>query len=280
MPDVNWYQAADLRPNVLVQGDEGEKVEAMQRALTAAGFQLKPDGDFGPATARALRAFQKRHGLVADGIAGPKTLAALENVDTTYLLGQGDIERAAEVLGVDVPAVMAVNEVESRGSGFLSTGLPAILFERHIMRRRLAHHRIASAPWEASHPEVVNRSPGGYRGGTAEHDRLEVAKGIDHSAAIESASWGLFQIMGFHYALLGFDSPQDMERAAAHSEGLQLDMFVAFVKAHPAMHRALRAHDWAGFARRYNGPAYHINSYDTRMADAYGRHASALREAA
>jgi lysozyme len=39
--------------------------------------QLTVDGDLGPATISAIRAFQGSHGLTADGVAGPQTIAAL-----------------------------------------------------------------------------------------------------------------------------------------------------------------------------------------------------------
>src|SRR4051794_31527213 len=40
------------------RGDRGPQVRAVQRAL-----HVRPDGVFGPRTARAVRAFQRRHGL-------------------------------------------------------------------------------------------------------------------------------------------------------------------------------------------------------------------------
>lgn len=59
-------------------GDEGERVESLQRVLAELGYEPGPaDGAFGAATADAVRAFQADAGLPADGIAGPQTLAAL-----------------------------------------------------------------------------------------------------------------------------------------------------------------------------------------------------------
>lgn len=65
------------KANGLRRGDRGEDVADLQRMLTAAGHPLAPDGRFGPATARRVEDFQAEMGLVVDGVAGPRTLAAL-----------------------------------------------------------------------------------------------------------------------------------------------------------------------------------------------------------
>lgn len=57
--------------------DRGAAVKDLQRRLNAAGYRVASDGHFGRATEAALRLFQKAKGLVADGVAGPRTLAAL-----------------------------------------------------------------------------------------------------------------------------------------------------------------------------------------------------------
>lgn len=64
--------------NTLRPGAAGDDVAKLQSTLAAQGFPPgKIDGDFGPATEAAVLAFQKAHGLLADGIAGPRTLVAL-----------------------------------------------------------------------------------------------------------------------------------------------------------------------------------------------------------
>lgn len=263
--------------NMLRRGDDGEAVKALQRRLHEAGHRLTIDGDFGPATERAVRAFQRRVGLVVDGIAGSKTLQALhESPPDERLLKQADLEWAAAELGVPVAAVMAVNEVESRGSGFLPDGRPAILFERHIMYRRLRHHGIDPEPHRAQHADLVNTSAGGYAGGAREHDRLTRAQRIHPDSALESASWGLFQIMGFHWQHLGYDSARHYVERMQQGERDHLDAFVRFIGKDRRLHDSLRDRDWARFARYYNGPAYARNHYDVKMAQAFARHSSAL----
>lgn len=62
------------------QGARGEIVTQLQDLLAKAGSNLKIDGIFGSGTASAVRAFQKKYGLVVDGIVGPKTWTKLLEV--------------------------------------------------------------------------------------------------------------------------------------------------------------------------------------------------------
>lgn len=59
-------------------GSSGYKVEALQKKLCVLGYHTGIDGDFGPATRRAVVSFQAEHGLKPDGIVGPTTESALE----------------------------------------------------------------------------------------------------------------------------------------------------------------------------------------------------------
>lgn len=190
------------------------------------------------------------------------------------LLTATAIARAAAALGVTPAAIRAIDEVESRGAGFLADGRPVILFERHIMYRRLKKAGRDADDLAQRYPAFVNPTPGGYKGGAGEWYRLELARQIDRDAADESASWGRYQIMGFHCETCGFASVADFVAAMSESEDRQLDAFVAFVKADPALHKALKAGKWAEVAKRYNGPDYKKNEYDTKLAAAYERHAA------
>jgi len=64
--------ATDPKRSMLRKGDRGESVRELQRKLG-----LTPDGNFGPRTDAAVKAFQTDKGLVADGLVGPATWAAL-----------------------------------------------------------------------------------------------------------------------------------------------------------------------------------------------------------
>ena len=62
----------------LRSGSKGSEVKTLQTALYKLGLYSKAiDGVYGKGTAAAVRLFQSKKGLKADGIAGPKTLSAL-----------------------------------------------------------------------------------------------------------------------------------------------------------------------------------------------------------
>lgn len=268
----------------LRHGDRNQDVRVLQQRLNLAGASLFVDGLFGDATESAVRVYQSKMGLVADGIAGRKTLGALIGDDCSAFLRSATLTAAAARLGVELAAILAVNEVESLGAGFLDNGKPKILYERHIMYRQLTKPRTPEDDVTAlqSHadelatcqPNLVNPRAGGYAGGSAEHQRLANARLIDDTCALESASWGAFQIMGFHAVRLGYSSVQDFAARMAKDENEQFEAFVRFLEADPALLKALKTKKWAVFAKGYNGPDYQRNLYDTKLERAYQRHAA------
>ena len=63
---------------VISQGSRGETVKQIQQKLKRWGYYKGAvDGIYGSATKAAVKYFQSKNGLVADGIVGSKTLAAL-----------------------------------------------------------------------------------------------------------------------------------------------------------------------------------------------------------
>lgn len=62
---------------MLKKGDKGEAVKGLQLLLIKAGAYLVADGIFGEGTEKAVAQFQRESKLIADGIAGPKTMQAL-----------------------------------------------------------------------------------------------------------------------------------------------------------------------------------------------------------
>jgi len=177
-----------------------------------------------------------------------------------------DFAAAAATLGCTPAAIRAVVEVESKG-GFLPDGRPRILFERHKFSAFTGHC------WDATHPAISARTPGGYLGGLREYDRLGEALALNRAAALKSASWGAFQLMGFNHALAGHADVESFVAAMVSGHPAQLAAFVAFITA-TGLAPALAAADWPAFARGYNGPAYARLGYDRKIAAAHAHFAA------
>ncbi len=181
-------------------------------------------------------------------------------------LVRADFERVAAALNCEWEAVAAVAEVESGPlGGFGADGRPIILYERHLFSRHT--NRI----YDATHPTISNRTAGGYPRTQAERwAQLTEAYALDPEAALKSASYGRFQVLGQNFPNGGFPNAHAFVSSMARSEQGQLQSFVDFVRAN-GLADELQRKDWVGFASRYNGPAYAQFQYDTKMAAAYQR---------
>lgn len=187
----------------------------------------------------------------------------------TIGLSDTDFATAAASLGVEVAVIKAVAEVESSGAGFDESGRPRIPFERHYF------HRLTGGKYDARHADISNKSSGGYGKFSAQYAKLEQAYALDRDAALRSASWGRFQIMGNNFRDAGYTSAADFVLAMTKSESAHLGAFVSFVGNSRKMRNALVKKDWAAFAATYNGPAYEKNRYDAKLKEAYDRFVAA-----
>lgn len=275
--------ASDVQHVTLRKGsNETAAVSQLQQLLQSLGLLESVDGDFGRKTDDAVKKFQKDNSLIADGVVGQKTWNALlsktpdEQTATANLwLSDQDIVDAANEADVDEPAMRAVYEVESNGAGFIGTQ-PKILFEGHVFWRRLINAGLAPEDHQHGNSDILYRkwTREHYVGGAKEHQRLKKAQIIHHDAALESASWGLFQIMGYHWKALGYDSVQDYEAKMSSHEREQLLAFVRFIqhkktKSGQTLAKVLKKHDWSTFAYYYNGSGYRKNRYDEKMRKAW-----------
>ena len=184
------------------------------------------------------------------------------------LITEQDFAAAAKILGCNVATIKAVAEVEAPRGGFNPDDTPVTLFEGHKFSK------FTQGQHDAAHPDLsYPRWTRNFYGKTwqQEQDRLQRAMALDREAALCSASWGKFQIMGFNYALAGFITAQKFVNAMYKSEGEQLLAFVQFCKS-SGLQGALKARDWDTFAAGYNGPAYAENRYDEKLAGAYSKY--------
>lgn len=182
-------------------------------------------------------------------------------------LDNEDVALIAGYLGCHIAAVRAVLAVEAAGKGFDSKGRPKMLFEPHIFYRELGAGPKRTAAVNAG---LAYQNWGAKPYPKDSYPRLLKAMMIDETAALRSASWGLGQVLGNNHVAAGFPTVQEMVRAMTHSEGAQLYAMARFIVGNK-LHIHLRALNWAGFAKGYNGPGYAKNAYDTKMAAAYAK---------
>lgn len=262
---------------ILKRGDKGFEVRLLQKGLAIFGKTVTNiknfDGDFGPATELAVKKFQSENGLATTGVYDLDTQAILGPKIDYMFIRHEDMEPYAKDMNVELPALQAVYTVESKSDGFYYNGLPVILFEGHIFYKLLKNayglkeaNQVARDYPEICYPVWTTRW---YKGGVVEHSRLTTAKMIDEEFALKSASWGLFQIMGFNHKVAGYKTLNSYIEAMHDSEHKQFYAGCNFIMANSEMLKALRKRDWTTFARLYNGSGYAKNQYHIKLANAY-----------
>lgn len=186
-------------------------------------------------------------------------------------------KQAASILRCDVNVIKAVAHVEAGPRGaFNEDGSPVILFERHKFyqhtKGKYRGYRIdgVSEGWGL----ICERDWGGYGPSSKQHTRLAAAAALDRDAALKSASYGLFQILGENYAACGYLSVQKFINAMYRDVDDHLHAFVMFIEHDRRLLDAVRTKNWATFARIYNGPSYFKNAYDQKMSSAYKKFAN------
>lgn len=227
-----------------------------------------------------------------------------------------DWDRVATELKCEPEVLMAIAKVESGGrSAFwrLNRGegahIPAILYERHYFSD------LTGGKYDSTHPDIS--WPVGYRKksklGTTDkkmHDhkvdaddiyssyatsylRLINAYRLDPGAALQSCSWGKFQIMGRNFSVCYAESIEEFVSAMSKSELGQIQLLAGFIRNKPrawmnpknkglgkeiSLWEAVKTNNWKTIAFNYNGPGYATYHYDTKLQAAYDTYKKAARE--
>ncbi len=264
---------------------KGDAVALLQELLNEFNYNLVVNGQFNGATDAAVRDFQATNQLVSDGEVYTKTWTKLINKAPVNMgqmeekfLKEQDLVDVAASLGIELAVLKAVNEVESNGRGVIVDGRPKILFEGHVFWNQLQAKNINPVTLISGNEDVLypKWTKNFYLGGKAEYARLDKAIAISNNkdvaeAAYASASYGLFQIMGFHYKSLGFDDIITFVGTMKEDEGEQLKVFAKFIEVNNQI-KYLKNKQWADFALRYNGTGYKANKYDENLEKAYKKH--------
>lgn len=185
-----------------------------------------------------------------------------------------DIRVVAAELKVEAAALAAVADIES---GLTTHAMiegraePLIRFEGHYFDRRLT----GAAQAQARRQGLASPQAGAVKNPASQAARwrlLASAAAIDRKAAYESTSWGMGQVMGSHWAWLGYASVDALVAQARAGALGQLRLMARYIDK-AGLADALRKRDWAAFAHGYNGPGFARNNYDGKLARAYARHA-------
>lgn len=187
---------------------------------------------------------------------------------------EGEFERLISARGLDRKVVKAIMNVEASGSPFSAPGKPIVRFEPHVFLRYSAAwklsdgKRLPDRKWPTSaetqadgitillpgmsaptRPEGKKR-----RGGQpAEWDAISrAASALNRTVAVMSASWGVGQVMGFNYKLLGYANPLDMEASFSVSAEAQKVGILNFL-TNKGLSEAVKNRDWMKIGRVYNG---------------------------
>lgn len=175
----------------------------------------------------------------------------MDFVGTGKRLNVQDLLDAADKLTGNVATIRAVLEVEAAGAGL------TLRIGRGSCSSRIASTSSSDLAQSATEP-------------SRKAWPIPRAGSIDETAALNSASWGLPQIMGFNYRAAGFPSAKAMVTSMMQGEREQLLAFVNLL-IDWKLAETLGKHDWRTIALKYNGPNALKNGYDKKLQKAFDK---------
>jgi hypothetical protein len=222
---------------------------------------------------------------------------------------EAQFQGIADQLKIEVAVVEAFAQVETGKAPFDSLGRPTILYERHYFYRAtrgkyavthphicnsLPYHRNprkkrqpkhkkgtpAAPPAAPFNPVQANANDDYYGDEAIQYPRLKEAYDLDSPAALESASWGRFQVMGANFMKCGYSTVQAFVLTMMRSEYAHLEAFAGYVRHTTGLQAACQKKDWNAMAVLYNGSDDAKNKkikrkdwknpvYAKKLADAY-----------
>lgn len=258
-------------------GASGPDVLALQTRLKERGFSPGAiDGDFGPGTEAAVLAFQRSEGLLADGVVGSRTAAALS-------LGGG---AAASPAGMPVvTTAIASRMFPATPLDHIKRNLPPVL--EALLERQLSSVQVVSAALATIRAETegfepideyvsrYNTSPGGHPFDLYDHRKDLGNKGPDDGQRFRGR--GYVQLTGrANYAQYGAAVGVDLiERPQlANDPAVAAKLLAAFIASKEiALKQALVQGDLAAARRLVNGGTHGLE----RFQEAYEIGVSLIR---
>jgi len=169
-----------------------------------------------------------------------------------------DLPKWGHTIGVGEDELHAFMDVEAAGSGFDSKNRLTLLPEPHIFYRLLENSGNKSLLKKAVSQGIAYkkwRTKPYPRSNDAKYELLKRMMLINEEIALQSCSWGLFQIMGFNFKKAGFTSAAEMVAVFLTDEEEHLKAVINFLKA-SKLDDDLRAHRWNILEDIYNGGGF------------------------
>lgn len=190
-----------------------------------------------------------------------------EDADVEKISKPDVYEEVSKDLGMEPELLKAFIKVESGKTNTLN-GRPICRWETHIFKRytniTINVHGMRGKITE----ECQNNEYEAYERGCS----IEEGKYADKAQM--SASWGMGQIMGFHYKRLGFSTPKALIDYIAASDDNSLRAIGKFIKTNAQLLKACQEKDFHNIAKFYNGAHYEKyapegKQYDDKIKIAY-----------
>jgi peptidoglycan L-alanyl-D-glutamate endopeptidase CwlK len=253
-------------------GSSGKVVRQLQRKLSKLGFQSgAADGDFGPATQAALIAFQKSEGLLADGVAGPRTLQALGLAQDDALPSVLD-QVTPRIVSEMFPATQ-VDAIKANLPAILEALSEAQLWDKPMVLMALATIRAETESFTPVSEGVskFNTSPGGRP-----FDLYDNRKDLGNQGPNDGADFrgrGFVQLTGrANYKrcgeMIGMAGKLVQKPDLANARQVAANLLTAFIKdKERAIKEALLEQDLRAARRLVNGGSHGLD----RFTDCYLR---------
>jgi putative chitinase len=267
----------EMASSVLKQGDTGSDVQQLQKALLEHGFNPGDiDSSYGQGTVAAVMAFQQSKGLLADGIAGPRTQMALGLSDSDSL--PSSIPAVTLQVVSQMFPVTPIGNIRQNLPGILSSLVEHNLSDKPMILMALATVR---AEVECFQPisegmSRFNTSPSGHPFDLYDHRDDLGNKGAPDGSSFKGR--GYIQLTGrSNYATYGkrlspaVDLVASPDRAGEQEIAASL-LALFLADKETAIKQALLAGDMAHARRLVNGGS---NGLD-RFSDAFKRGTSLL----
>ena len=186
----------------------------------------------------------------------------------THTTRKEGLEGISRRLRIMLAVTTAIINVESSGKGYVRKGSKqgklVLRWEAHIFYRQLRENRYykLSKKLALKMPNVVSRRRRNPSSVAASyvylHQALDLCSeyGIDPELVLKSASYGMFQIMGFNHKDSGYESATEMVYDyAVNGEVAQLQSFAVFLQEYRGGKalRYARSGNFRGFSKLYNG---------------------------